>query len=171
MSLSMYESSIPVLVRSLNNLSALLTKGASYASEKDIDGSVLVNARLFPNMFPLARQVQIACDVSKGAAARLSGIEAPTYEDNEASFEELQTRITNTLKFLESVPADKVDGTEDKEITLQAGPEEFKFSGKSYLQTFVMPNVFFHVTTTFNILRHNGVEVGKMDFLGVPQNK
>jgi uncharacterized protein len=166
MSLSMYESSIPVLIRYLNNLSALLTKGASHASQKEIEGSVLVNARLFPNMFALARQVQIACDISKGAAARLSGIEAPAYEDTEASFEELQTRISNTLKYLESVPADKIDGTEEKAITLKAGDSEYNFTGKNYLLFFVFPNVFFHITTTFNILRHNGVEIGKMDYLG-----
>ena len=169
MSLSMYESSIPVLVRNLNNLSAYLAKGADYASEKEIDDAVLVNARLFPNMFDLAHQIQIACDVSKGAAARLSGIEAPKFEDNEASFEELQTRISNTIKFLESVPADQIDGTEEKEITLPAGDKEFKFSGRDYLQTFVLPNVYFHAVTAYNILRHNGVEIGKMDFLGAPQ--
>jgi hypothetical protein len=168
MSLSMYESSIPVLIRNLNNLSAFMAKGANYASEKDIDGSVLVNARLFPNMRPLASQIQIACDVSKGAAARLSGIEAPSFEDNEASFEELQTRISNTVKFLESVPADRIDGTEEKEIILQAGPTEFKFTGKTYLQSFVIPNTYFHAVTAYNILRHNGVEIGKMDFLGAP---
>ena len=169
MSLSMYESSIPVLVRNLNNLSAYLAKGADYASEKEIDDAVLVNARLFPNMFDLAHQIQIACDVSKGAAARLSGIEAPKFEDNEASFEELQTRISNTIKFLESVPADQIDGTEEKEITLPAGDKEFKFSGRDFLQKFVLPNVYFHAVTAYNILRHNGVEIGKMDFLGAPK--
>ena len=169
MSLSMYESSIPVLIRNLNNLSAYLAKGADYASEKEIDDAVLVNARLFPNMFDLAHQIQIACDVSKGAAARLSGIEAPKFEDNEASFEELQTRISNTIKFLESVPADQIDGTEEKEITLPAGDKEFKFSGRDFLQTFVLPNVYFHAVTAYNILRHNGVEIGKMDFLGAPK--
>jgi hypothetical protein len=162
----MYESSIPLLIRNLNNLSAFLLKGASYASEKSIDASVLTSARLYPNMLPLTSQIQIACDVSKGAAARLAGIEAPSFEDNEASFEELQTRITKTVKFLESVAADKIDGSEEKEITLKAGSAEFKFTGKTYLQSFVLPNVYFHATTAFNILRHNGVEIGKMDFLG-----
>ncbi len=168
MSLSMYSSSIPVLIRNLNNLSVLLGKAANYASEKEIDETVLVSARLFPNMLPLANQVQIACDVSKGAAARLGGVEAPKYEDNEATFDELQTRISNTLEFLESVPADKLEGTEQKEITLQAGPNELTFSGSTYLQSFVLPNVYFHTTTAYNILRHNGVEIGKMDFLGAP---
>lgn len=166
MSISMYESTIPVLIRNLNNLSAFLVKAASHASEKSFDASVLPNARLFPNMLPLTSQIQIACDVSKGAAARLSGIEAPSYEDNEATFDELQVRISKTVTFLESVAADKFDGSEEKEITLKAGPTEFKFTGKAYLQNFVLPNVYFHSTTAFNILRHNGVEIGKMDFLG-----
>jgi hypothetical protein len=165
----MYKSSIPLLIRNLNNLSALLEKGASYAGEKEIDETVLVSARLFPNMLPLANQVQIACDVSKGAAARLGGVEAPKYEDNEATFDELLTRISNTIEFLKSVPADNLEGTEEKEITLQAGPNELKFSGSSYLQAFVLPNVYFHTTTAYNILRHNGVEIGKMDFLGAIQ--
>ena len=166
MSTSMYERSIPVLIRNLNNLSVFLTKAASYASDNDIAGSVLTSSRLFPNMLPLTSQIQIACDTSKGAAARLSGIEAPSYEDTETSFEELQARITKTIKFLESVPADKVNGCEEKEITLKAGTTELKFTGKTYLQNFVFPNVYFHATTAFNILRHNGVEIGKMDFLG-----
>ena len=162
----MYERSIPVLIRNLNNLSVFLTKAASYASDNDIAGSVLTSSSLFPNMLPLTSQIQISCDTSKGAAARLSGIEAPSYEDTETSFEELQTRIINTVKFLESVPADKVNGCEEKEITLKAGPTELEFTGKTYLQNFVFPNVYFHATTAFNILRHNGVEIGKMDFLG-----
>ena len=162
----MYESSIPVLIRNLNNLSALLIEGADHAIEKGFDGGVLASSRLFPNMLPLTSQIQIACDVSKGAAARLSGIEAPSYEDNEVSFEELQVRISKTVKFLESIPADKIDGSEEKEIILKAGPTEFKFNGKTYLQNFLLPNVYFHATTAFNILRHNGVEIGKMDFLG-----
>lgn len=168
MPLSMYSSSIPVLTRNLNNLSALLQKGADHAAAKNFDPSVLVNARLAPDMFPLSRQIQIACDVSKGCAARLGGLEAPVYEDNEASIEELQTRIGNTLSFLDAVTMDQIDGTEEKEIVLQAGDKEFKFTGLTYLQLFVMPNVMFHTTTAYNILRHNGVEIGKMDFLGAP---
>lgn len=168
MSLSMYESSIPVLTRNLKNLSTFLQKGADYATSNDIDGHVLVGARLFPNMNPLSSQVQIACDVAKLAAARLSGMDAPSYEDNETTFEELQTRITNTLQFLASVPAEMIDGSEEKEVTLQAGPKEFKFTGKVYLQSFVIPNSYFHTSTAYNILRHNGVEIGKMDFLGAP---
>ncbi len=166
MSLSMYESSVPVLVRNLNNLAGFLAKGAAYAEEKGFDGNVLAGSRLFANMLPLTSQVQIACDVSKGAVARLSGIEAPSYKDDEISFDQLQLRIANTIKFLESIPADSIDGSEEKEIVLKAGPTEFKFTGKAYLQNFVFPNVYFHATTAYNILRHNGVEIGKMDFLG-----
>lgn len=166
MSLTMYSCSIPVFIRSLNNLSAILAKAAHYATDKSIDGSVLITARLYPNMFALARQVQIACDVAKGAGARLSGEEAPKYEDNEATFDELQTRIKNTIAFLQSLPEDKINGTEEKEIVLQAGPTEYKFKGCDYLNLWALPNVYFHVTTTYNILRHNGLEIGKMDFLG-----
>lgn len=166
MSLSMYECSIPVFLRYLNNLSAILEKGAKYASEREIDETILVNARLYPNMFPLSKQVQIACDVAKGAAARLSGVESPKHEDNETTFAELQARITKTKSFLESVDEANINGTEDKEITLQAGPNEFKFTGRIFLTTFSLPNVFFHVSTAYNILRHNGVEIGKMDYLG-----
>lgn len=166
MSSMMYSNSIPVFVHSLSNLSAILEKAAKYAAEKSIDESVLITARLYPNMFALARQVQIACDVSKGAGARLSGIEAPKYEDNETTFDQLQTRIRNTIKFLQSLPADKINGTEEKQIVIQAGPNELKFKGLEYLNFWALPNVYFHVTTTYNILRHNGLDIGKMDFLG-----
>lgn len=166
MSLSMYTCSIPPLVRNLNNLAAILQKGADHAAAKGIDQSVFISARLAPDMFPLARQIQITSDVSKGCAARLCGIEAPVFEDTESSFDELQKRITNTLQFLEAVLPEQADGSEDKEIVLKAGEKEFKFSGLSYLQSFVLPNVMFHTATAYNILRHNGVEIGKMDFLG-----
>ena len=166
MSLTMYECSIPVFLRYLNNLSALLKKGTSYASEKEIEYSILVNARLYPNMLPLSRQVQIACDVTKGAAARLSGVEPPKHEDKETTFEELQDRIAKTKTFLESIDEANINGTEDKEILLQAGPKEIKFTGRIFLTTFALPNLLFHVSTAFNILRHNGVDIGKMDYLG-----
>ncbi len=166
MSSMMYSNSIPVLVRTLSNMSAILEKAAKYAADKSIDESVLVTARLYPNMFPLARQVQIACDVSKGAGARLSGIEAPKYEDNEATFAELLARISKTITFLKSLPENKINGTEEKQIVIQAGPNEFKFKGQDYLNLWALPNVYFHVTTTYNILRHNGLDIGKMDFLG-----
>ena len=168
MSLSMHSASIPYFVRALNNLSAILEKGAAHAKEKDIDPSILVTDRLFPDMFPLSRQVQIACDVSKGAAAKISGIEAPSHEDNESSFEELIARISKTIEFLNSLPADKVNGTEEKEIKFQAGPYELDFTGATYLSMWALPNIYFHVTTTYNILRHNGVALGKIDYVGAP---
>lgn len=166
MSLTMHECSIPVFLRYLNNLSALLEKGTSYASEKEIEYSILANARLYPNMLSLSRQVQIACDVTKGAAARLSGVESPKHEDKETTFEELQDRIAKTKSFLESIDEADINGTEDKEILLQAGPKEFKFTGRIFLTTFALPNLLFHVSTAYNILRHNGVDIGKMDYLG-----
>lgn len=168
MNLSMFASSIPLLIRNLTNLSDIIQKGADYAREHELEDHVLVNYRLYPDMLPLAKQVQIASDVSKGAAARLSGTEAPSYEDNETTFEELQARITRTIEYLKTFTSEQIDGTEEKEIILKAGPTEFKFAGFQYLSLFVMPNVYFHVTTAYNILRHNGVELGKMDFLGSP---
>ena len=168
MSLSMHSASIPYFVRALNNLSAILEKGAAHAQEKDIDPSILVTDRLFPDMFPLSRQVQIACDVSKGAAARISGIEAPSHEDSESSFEELIERINKTIEFLNSLPTDKINGTEEKEIKFQAGPYELDFTGATYLSMWALPNIYFHVTTTYNILRHNGVALGKIDYVGAP---
>ncbi len=166
MSVSMHEATIPVLVRNLNNLSGILELAAKHAEDKEIDPDILINARLFLDMFPLSRQVQITSDVSKGAAARLAGIDAPGYEDDESTFDELQERIKKTIAFLESVTAEQIDGSEEREITLQAGPNEYTFSGRQFVQHFVFPNVFFHAATAYNILRHNGVAIGKMDWLG-----
>lgn len=168
MSLTMYSSSIPYFIRPLNNLSAILNRGADHGEAHEIDPAILVTARLFPDMFPLSRQVQIACDVSKGAAARISGIEAPSFEDTESSFDELQERIQKTIEFLESVPEDKINGTEEKAIKKQAGTFEVDFTGTTYLLMWALPNIHFHVTTTFNILRHTGVVLGKIDFVGKP---
>jgi hypothetical protein len=166
MSLSMYSSSVPILVRYLNNLSAILKKGAEYAAEKKVEEKVLTGARLFPDMFPLSRQVQIACDVAKGCGARLAGVEVPKYEDTEQTFVELQQRIEKTVRFLESLPQDAFEGSESRQITLKAGPRELEFVGDFFLRNWALPNVYFHITTTYNILRHNGVAIGKMDFLG-----
>ncbi len=166
MTLSMYSCSVPVFVRSLNNLSAILEKAARYVTDSQLDETVLVTARLYPNMFALARQVRIACDVVKGAGARLSGVEAPKYEDKETTFDQLQTRIKNTITYLQSLPEGKINGTEEKLIVMQAGPNEYKFKGSDYLNNWALPNLYFHVTTTYNILRHNGLAIGKMDFLG-----
>lgn len=166
MSLSMYSSSVPVFLHYLKNLSVLLKKGADYAAEKKVDEKVLTGSRLYPDMFPLSRQVQIACDVAKGCGARLAGVEVPKYEDNEVTFSELQARIDKTVNFLNTLSASQIDGSEQKQIKLQAGPRELEFVGDYFLRNWALPNVFFHITTTYNILRHNGVAVGKMDYLG-----
>lgn len=154
------------LVRSLHNLVNILEKGSAHALAKNIDPSVLLHSRLYPDMFPLIKQVQVASDISRRGAARLAGVEAPVMEDNETTFAELIDRINNTIRFLESLSAEQIDGTEEKEIILPIRDMTLKFSGINYLLYFMMPNVYFHVTTSYDILRHNGVELGKLDFLG-----
>jgi len=162
----MYQASVPVFVRMLDNLSRILELATQYADEKKIDPSVLINARLAPDMFPLSRQIQIATDVAKGCAARLAGLEVPSYEDNENTLPELLARIAKTVAFVQSVSAEKIDGSEDKAITLKLRNQEVSFLGQPYLLNFVLPNFYFHITTTYTILRHNGMPLGKMDFLG-----
>ena len=166
MSLSMYQASIPVFINGLNNIVAILAKAAPYAESKKIDPSVLLNARIAPDMFALTRQIQIATDGAKGCAARLAGIEIPSYEDNESSLEDLQARIAKTIAFLQSVTAAQIDGSEEKQVTIRLRGKEVSFAGQPYLLNFVLPNFYFHLTTTYNILRHNGLEIGKGDFLG-----
>src|SRR3989344_5936638 len=166
MSLSMYQASTPVFIRGLENLSAILDKAAAYAEARKIDPAILINARLAPDMFPLSRQVQIATDGAKGCAARLAGIEVPSYEDNEATFPELQARIKKTIAFLKSVSAAKIDGSEERKISLKLRGKDVSFLGQPYLLKFVLPNFFFHITTAYDILRHNGLEIGKPDYIG-----
>ncbi|MEZ0317228.1 MAG: DUF1993 family protein [Methylophilaceae bacterium] len=166
MSLSMYHASTPVFIRGLNNLSAILDKAAAYAESKKIDPGILVNSRLAPDMFALARQVQIATDAVKGCVARLAGIEIPSFEDNESTFADLQARIAKTIAFLQSVDASQIDGSEERTVTLKIRGKEASLLGQPYLLSFVLPNFYFHLTTTYNILRHNGLEIGKMDYLG-----
>ena len=168
MPISMYQASIPVLQRALNNLAHILDKGAQHAESRKIDPSVLVNMRLYPDMFPLSRQVQIATDISKGCAARLAGLEPPKYEDTEQSFADLKARVDKTLAYLNEASAAQIDGSETRAISLSVGKETLTFEGLVYLQYFVIPNVYFHVTTSYAILRHGGVELGKRDFLGNP---
>ncbi|MBD2608576.1 DUF1993 domain-containing protein [Scytonema hofmannii FACHB-248] len=168
MTISMYQASVPVCIRSLNNLLGILEKAATYAESKKIDPSVLVNTRLFPDMFPLSRQVQIASDIAKRGAAQLAGTEAPTFEDNETTLPELIERVQKTISYLETFKPEQIDGSEEKTITIKAGDKSLTFQGMPFLLYFVLPNVYFHVTTTYNILRHCGVELGKMDFLGKP---
>lgn len=166
MSTTMYQASIPGLVHMLGNLDAILTKAAAHAATKGIDPSVLVDSRLYPDMFPLARQVQIATDMAKGCGARLAGQEPPKYEDTEASFPELSARIQKTIAYLESLKAEAIDGSEERVITLKLRHASVTFRGMPYLLNFVLPNFYFHVTTAYAILRHNGIELGKQDYLG-----
>lgn len=168
MPLSMYQASIPVFVRMLGNLSAILHKAEAYAEARKIAPAVLVNARLAPDMLPLSSQIQIASDTAKGCAARLAGVEIPSYPDTESSFDELQERIARTVVFLESIDAAQLDGSEERPITLSFPKMELKFGGSEYLLGFVLPNFYFHLTTAYAILRHNGLDIGKLDFLGKP---
>lgn len=161
----MYDATIPPLSRTLNNLAHLLKKGEEHAEAKGFEPAVLFNARLFPDMYPLSRQVQIATDMSKGAAARLAGVKIPSYEDDETTFADLQARIVKTLTFLESVTPAQFARAETRQIELMVRKAKMEFTGQDYLLKWVMPNVYFHVTTAYNILRHNGVELGKPDFL------
>ena len=169
MSLSMYQASIPVFVHALTNLSAILGKAEAYATAKKIEPSVLINARLYPDMFPLSRQIQIACDIAKGGVARLADVDVPSFADTETTFAELQERIKKTIAFIQGQTAKQIDGSEAKAINLKVGGNELKFEGQPYLLNFVIPNIFFHTSITYAILRHNGVEIGKMDFLGAIQ--
>jgi len=166
MTLSMYQASVPVHVHGLNNLSAILTKAENHAAAKKIDSSVLVNARLYPDMFPLSRQVQIACDMVKGSAARLAGLDVPSFPDTETTFAELQQRIGKTLVFIQSLKPEQIDGSENRTVSLKIKGKETTLQGQPYLLQFVTPNFYFHIVTAYDILRHNGVEVGKADFLG-----
>ncbi|MGI2904809.1 DUF1993 domain-containing protein [Tolypothrix sp. VBCCA 56010] len=166
MTISMYQASVPVCIRSLNNLVGILEKGATYAETKKIDSSVLVNSRLFPDMFPLSRQVQIASDIAKIGAAQLAGTEAPKFEDNETTLPELIDRVQKSISYLDTFKPEQIDGSEDKSITLTMGENSLSFQGMPFLLYFVLPNLYFHVTTTYDILRHCGVELGKRDFLG-----
>ena len=164
--LSIYEATIPPLKRTLSNLATIMKKAEEYADAKKVEHHVLLNSRLFVDMYPLTRQVQIATDMSKGAGARLAGVEVPRYEDTETSFTELQARITKTIAFLDTIKPEQLAGAEAREITITVRKAELKFSGQDYLLKWVLPNVYFHVTTAYNILRHNGVELGKQDLLG-----
>lgn len=162
----MYLTSVPPIIRSLTNLRSILEKAANHAEINKIDPAVLVNARLFPNMYPLSRQVQIATDVAKGAASRLAELEPPKFEDNEAAFPELLARIDKTVALLESIKPELIEGSEDRTIQLPMHDKTISFKGLAYLTDFVLPNVYFHVTAAYAILRHNGVNIGKHDFLG-----
>jgi hypothetical protein len=166
MKISVPALTVDIFIHTLGNLSAILEKGAGLAAQKKFDSAVLVSSRLAPDMLPLSKQVQIACDTAKKGAARLAGVDAPAFDDNEKTIEELRTRIARTIDYLKTLPASAFDGAEERDIKVPAGDRTLEFKGLSYLQRWVLPNLFFHVTTAYNILRHNGVEIGKRDYLG-----
>jgi hypothetical protein len=164
--ISMYRASVPVFTRVLKNMDAILDKAAAYAADKKIDPSVLLNARLAPNMFALTRQVQIVTDQIKGCVSRLAGVDIPRYEDNETTFAELKARLKKTLDYISNFKPEQIDGTEDKHIALKLGNSQYEFNGLDYLLNAATMHVYFHYTTTYAILRHNGLEIGKGDFIG-----
>ena len=168
MSISMYQTCVPVLVRALTNLSNVLAKGAAHAAEKNIAPEVMLHTRITPDMFPLVRQVQIATDMAKGAAYRLAGKDVPKMEDNEATFDDLQKRIETVINMLKQFKAEDIDGSEDRDILLQMRTGDVHFRGQDYLMFFVLPNVYFHSTTAYAILRGAGVALGKTDYIGKP---
>jgi hypothetical protein len=164
----MYDACAPRFASMLRNLDAILGKAQAHAAAKKIDPAVLMSARLFPDMLPFVKQVQIATDHAKGAVARLAGVEVPRFEDTEQNFDELRARLAKTIAFVESFSAEQIDGSEDREITLRAGGKDLVFKGMPYLIGYAIPNFYFHLVTAYNILRHNGVEIGKGDYLGKP---
>lgn len=166
MKFSMYEASIPPMIRTLKNLSNILAKAVAQAKDEKIDLSTLLEARLAPDMYPLTRQIQIASDGAKGCAARLTGQEPPKFPDTETTFPQLQERIAKTITYLESVKPEQFAGSENRAITLKSPSRTLEFNGCEYLTGFVLPNFYFHVTTAYGLLRSKGITIGKMDFLG-----
>lgn len=169
MALSMYDVSVPAFIRALTNLSAILEKGAAHAKAQGIDATDLIQTRLVADMDPLPAQVQRASDAAKGCAARLAGVDIPSFPDDEATFPQLQERVAKTIDFLKTIRPDQLEGSETRvvELKLRGGP--VTFDGKSYLLGFALPNFYFHVTTAYDILRHKGVQIGKLDYLGAPR--
>jgi uncharacterized protein len=168
MPLSMYQASVPLFRQTLSALAGILDKAAAYAAARKIEPQVLLGARLYPDMFPFARQVQLTTDFAKGASARLAGVEIPKYEDTEASFDELKARIAKTLEFIKGLKPAQIDGSEEREIVLTIAGQPMNFKGQGYLTGFALPNFYFHATTAYDILRHCGLEIGKRDFVGTP---
>ena len=169
MSITMYSASVPIFVRMLGNLTVWLDKAEAHAQAKKFEAGVYLGTRLAPDMLPFTKQIQIACDAVKFGVARLAGIEAPKFEDDEASLADLRARIRRTLDFIQSVPASQIDGTEAKDVVVPRRDGSMTLKGEAYLKHFVLPNFFFHVTTVYALLRHNGVDLGKADFLGAFQ--
>lgn len=166
MTLSMYSASVPVFKQILNSLLAILDKAETHAEEKKIDPQALLQFRLYPDMLPFTRQIQIACDFAKGCSARLGGVDVPAYEDDERSFAELKARILKTLAFIDTVPQDQIAGSEERAITTGSGEKTKHFTGQTYLFHYALPHFFFHATTAYDILRHNGLDIGKKNFIG-----
>ena len=168
MTISMYQASVPRFVNILGNLSNILDKAQALVDARKFDDTVLTNYRLFPDMLPMATQVRIACDTAKGVVARLAGVEIPVFEDNEKTLGELKARIAKTIAFVQTFSAAQIDGSEERAIVVKRGDKETHYKGLQFLLGHATPNFYFHVTTTYNILRHNGVEIGKRDYLGNP---
>ena len=166
MTLSMYSASVPVFKQILNSLSAILDKTDALVSEKKIDPNALLQFRLFPDMLPFVRQIQIAADFAKGAAARLAGVAVPAYEDSEQSFAELKARIAKTLAFIDRLPRAQIEDSAERAITTGSGEKTKHFTGQTYLLHYALPHFYFHATTAYDILRHNGIDIGKKDFIG-----
>jgi hypothetical protein len=166
MTFSMYSASAPVFKQILNSLSAIIDKAEAHATEKKIEPAALLQARLFPDMFAFIRQVQIAADFAKGSAARLGGVDVPKYEDDEVTFADLKARIAKTVAFIESVPQDGIEASAQRDITTGSGEKAKQWKGQTYLLHYALPHFFFHATTAYDILRHNGVDIGKKDFIG-----
>lgn len=169
MTISMHQASAATFIHKLNNLAAILEKAQAHAHARQFDGRILVNSRLYPDMLPLSSQVQIATDGAKGGVARLAGQQPPRFEDNESTLPELVQRVRKTIAYLETFTPEQIDGSEERDISLQVGQHTLRFKGLRYLLDFVTPNFYFHITTAYAILRHNGVEIGKRDFLGLIQ--
>ena len=168
MTISMYQASVPRFVNILGNLSNILDKTQAHIDAKKLSDASLTAFRLFPDMLPLATQVQIACDTAKGVVARLAGVDIPAFEDNETTIAELKARVAKTIAFIQTITPEQIDGTEDKAIVTKRGEKETHYKGMQFLLGHAIPNFYFHITTAYSILRHNGVEIGKRDFLGNP---
>jgi hypothetical protein len=166
MTFSMYSASVPVFKQILNSLAAIVERAEAHALEKKIEPAALLQARLYPDMFPFARQIQVAADFAKGASARLAGVEVPKYEDSEHSFADLKARIVKTVAFIDSLPQDAIEASAGRDITTGSGATARQFKGQVYLLHYAMPHFYFHATTAYAILRHNGVDIGKKDFIG-----
>ena len=166
MSFSMYAASVPVFTQILNSLAAIVDKAASHANDKNIDPAALLQARLYPDMFPFLRQIQVATDFAKGCSARLAGVEVPRYDDSETSFAELRERIARTVAFINDLPRDAIEASAQRDIVTGSGAKVREFKGQDYLVHYAMAYFYFHATTAYALLRHNGVDVGKKDFIG-----